>query len=217
MQRPGWKQRALGGSLALLVQALFLSMAMLSPSRPTRPLISLAHETILLLHYLPRTAPATIDARGPASTKARKAAPFVVPIFPLSVAPSLAPPSGLAGFGQALFGCAPEHYADLTPDQRAHCPKPGEGMTRNDDKDLGTEPRSHAKYEARWQEQWTEDHWVPAPCLPAGGGVVQCLLDQSIAENRRAQAVWSKIEKDETVAQKAAPFVPPRPLSQRLN
>ncbi len=213
MQRPGWRQRALGAALALVVQALFLTMVFLSPSRPTRQLNSLAHETILLLRSLPRTAPATIDARGPLSPKTRKAAPFVVPVVPLFTAPSLAPPSGLAGFGRALFGCAPEHYADLTPDERAHCPKPGEGMAMNDDKDLGAEPRSHAKYEARWQEQWTEDHRVPAPCLPTGPSVTQCLLDQSIAENRRIQAAWNKIAEDEAAAQRVKP--PPIPVVGR--
>jgi hypothetical protein len=216
MQREGWKQRALGATLALLVQTLFLSMVLLSPSRSARPLVNLAHETILLLHSLPRTAPAIIDARAPASPRPSNALPIIIPVQPSSTVPSLAPPSGLAGFGQALFNCAPEHYADLLPDERAHCPKQGEGMTRNEDKDLGTEPRSHAKYEDRWQEQWTEDHWVPAPCLPGSGSVAQCLLDQSIAENGRTRAAWNKIEDDEAAMRKpSAPLLPfPRRAGQ---
>jgi hypothetical protein len=212
MQRLRWRQKALGATLALLVQTIFLSLAILSASRPSNPRVNLAHETLLMLRPLPQPAPTTIDGRGPARP-AKSVLPIVVPVVPPSATPSLAPPSGLAGFGQALFGCAPEHYAELTPDQRTHCPKPGEGMTRNDDKDLGSEPRGHAKYEARWQEQWAEDHWVPAPCLPADGGVAQCLLDQSIAENRRALAAQSKIAADEVAAQKAKPPpMPPRPI-----
>jgi hypothetical protein len=211
MRRMGWQHRALGATLALLVQASFLLLVILSPSRPSKPLINLPYETLLLLRPLPQPVPTTIDGRGPARP-AKSILPIIVPVAPPFTAPSLAPPSGLAGFGQALFGCAPEHYADLTPDQRTHCPKPGEGMTRNDDKDLGTEPRSHVKYEARWQEQWDEDHWVPAPCLPAGGGVAQCLLDQSIAENRRAQAARSKIAADEAAADRpSTPPMPPKP------
>jgi len=202
-----WRGRTLGATLALLVQAGFLSLVLLSPSRPARPLAGLAHETILLLRPLTTPKAATIDARGPAR-RAKNTLPIIVPVVPPSATPSLAPPSGLAGFGQALFGCAPEHYADLTPDQRAHCPKPGEGMAKNDDKDLGAEPRSHAKYEARWQEQWAEGHWAPAPCLPAGETVALCLLGQSIAENRRRQAAWSKIAEDEAAALQE----PKRPL-----
>jgi len=204
-----WRGRTLGAALALLVQALFLSMVVLSPSRPMKPPISLAHETIFLLRPLTRPAPTTIDARSIASPRLHKIAPVTVPTLPPAAAPSLAPPSGLAGFGRALFGCAPEHYADLTPDERAHCPKPGEGLAKNDDKGLLSEPRSHAKYEARWQEQWTEDHWVPAPCLPGSETVAQCLIDQTQAENRRSQAAWNKIAADEAAATRAN--LPPMP------
>ncbi len=207
-----WRGRTLGAALALLVQAVFLSMVMLSPSRPTKPLATLANETILLLRPLVRPVPATIDARSAIPRTSREIFPVIIPAVPPFPSPSVAPPSGLAGFGQTLFGCAPEHYADLTPDERAHCPKPGEGMTRNSDKDLGSEPRSHAKYEARWQEQWAEDHWAPAPCLPAGETVALCLLGQSIAENRRRQAAWNKIAADEAAADRPnAPPMPPKP------
>jgi hypothetical protein len=124
----------------------------------------------------------------------------------------LAPPSGLAGFGRSLFGCAPEQYADLTPDERAHCPKPGEGLAKNDDRDLVTPPRSRAKLEAMWQEQWDEDHWVPGPCPPSERPAVLCLLDQAIAENRRAQAAWDKIAADRAAALKPKPPPVPPPL-----
>ncbi|HEX4179082.1 MAG TPA: hypothetical protein VHY57_11620, partial [Rhizomicrobium sp.] len=69
MQQKGWQPRALGASLALLVQTLFLSLVILSPQHQATPLARLAHETILLLQTLPRTAPAVIDARAPASPK----------------------------------------------------------------------------------------------------------------------------------------------------
>lgn len=211
-----WRGRTLGAALALLVQALFLSMMVLSPSRPARPLVNLAHETILLLRSPARPTPGTIDTRGVPHV-IRRPLPTLVPVLPPSSVPSLAPPSGLTGFGQALFGCAPEHYADLTPDQRAHCPKPGEGLAKNDDQDLAATPRSHAKYEARWQEQWTEDHWMPAPCLPIGGTVVQCLTDQSKAENERSQAAWDKIAADEAASLKTKPLTVPPLMRQGQN
>ena len=97
-----WRGRTLGAALALLVQALFLSMVVLSPSRPMKPPISLAHETIFLLRPLTRPAPTTIDARSIASPRLHKIAPVTVPTLPPAAAPSLAPPSGLAGFGRAL-------------------------------------------------------------------------------------------------------------------
>jgi hypothetical protein len=211
MQQASWKQRSLGAALALSVQAIFLLLVLLSPSHRAR-LASLPHESLLLIPPLAISAPTTIDARGP--RKRRMAAPVPVPVPPLIVAPpaptsSLAPPSGLAGFGRSLFGCTPEHYADLTPDERAHCPKPGEGLAKNEDRDLDSVPRSHAKLEAMWQEKWDEDHWVPGPCPPGDRPAVLCLLDQAIAENRRAAAAWDKIAQDRATALKPKPLVPP--------
>jgi hypothetical protein len=213
MQRAGWRQRGLGAALALLVQAGFVLLVLLSPSRPSR-LKELPLETILLFPPLAVPAPSTIDARGP--RKRRNTAPGVIPLQPPvvpapSAAPSLAPPSGLAGFGRSLFGCAPEKYGQLTPEERSHCPKPGEGLARNNDRDLATPPRSRSKLEAVWQEQWAEDHWVPTPCLPDPTGTAVCLLRQSIAENHRAQAAWGRIAADKEKALREP--VPKPPLA----
>jgi hypothetical protein len=122
----------------------------------------------------------------------------ILPNIRPNIAPSMpAPPSGIAGFGRSLFGCAPEHYADLPPEERAHCPKPGEGLAINQPPDLLNPPKSRAKDEALWLEQQAEDHWVPAACPPGDpGAVAHCLLQQSIAENRRRQAAWQKISDD---------------------
>src|SRR5471032_2546701 len=131
-------ERAQGAALALLVQAGFVLMILLSPSRLAPP-HKLPHETILLLHSLPRIAPpmARAPAAGPRTINPEiPAAPGLAP---------LAPPSGIAGFGRSLFGCAPEHYADLPPDEKAHCPKPGEGMAVNQPPDLLHPPKSRAK------------------------------------------------------------------------
>jgi hypothetical protein len=203
-------ERAQGAVLALLVQASFLAMILLTPQHRV-PLRTLARETILILH--PTPAPSTIDARAP---RPRSAAPPLVsppppPFAPVTPAPTLAPPGGIAGFGRSLFGCAPEHYADLTPDERAHCPKPGEGMAVNQPPDLLNPPKSHARDEAIWQEQWAEDHWVPALCpLGDAGAVVACVLQQSIAENHRREAAWQKIADDKAVRFQEPKHPPPR-------
>jgi len=197
MPHTTWRHRARGAALALLVQAIFVLMILLSSQRPV-PLRSVAHETILLLHPLP--TPQTIDARG---TVARRMTPVQIPILPnlappVLAPPVLAPPSGIAGFGRSLFGCAPERYADLPPDEKAHCPKPGEGLAVNPPPDLLNAPRSHAKYEALWQEELAERRWMPM--CPGDLEVAKCIMRQAIAENHRAQAARQKIADDKAAA-----------------
>lgn len=191
------RDRTGGAALALLVQASFMMMIFLSSRRPAPPR-NPARETILLLRPLPKPAPQTIDARGAA---APRIAPVQIPVLPNLAPPMLAPPvlatpSGIAGFGRSLFGCAPERYADLPPDEKAHCPKPGEGMAVNQPPDLLHPPKSHAKDEALWQEQWAEDHWVPPICPPSETPVGFCVMHQAMAENRRAQVARQKIADD---------------------
>ena len=181
--------------LALLVQTTFLLLVLLTPSRLVRPEIE--RETLLLLPPIAPPKPTTIDARPPSTLST--AQPIVPPppsAPPVMIAP-LAPPGGIAGFGRSLFGCAPEHYAELTPDERAHCPKPGEGMAKRNDNDLLAPPRSHAKDEALWQEQYAEDHYVPPICPPSDGPPVGfCVMHQAMAENHRREQAWQKITED---------------------
>ncbi len=189
--------RAQGAVLALLVQVLFI-LLLVTAHTTTQTRLSPVHETLLLLRALPRPAPPPPPATAP-NTMRRSAIPLIIPAVPsFTPVPQLAPPSGIAGFGRALFGCAPEHYADLPPDEKARCPKPGEGLAVNQPPDLLNPPKSHAKDEALWQEQWAEDHWVPPVCPPAEafGAVVGCVLEQSIAENRRQQVARQKIADD---------------------
>jgi hypothetical protein len=190
MPHTTWRHRARGAALALLVQASFVLVILLSSQRPV-PLHSIARETILLLRPLPKIAPQTIDARG---AVARRTTPVQIPILPNFAPPVLAPPSGIAGFGRSLFGCAPERYADLPPDEKAHCPKPGEGLAVNQPPDLLNPPKSHSKDEALWLEEQAERRWMPA--CDGAVEVAKCLLRQAIAENRRAQAARQKIAED---------------------
>ena len=181
------RDHLVGGLLALLVQAGFLLLVLLAPSHSIRP-ASPARETLLFFPP-PLVAPSTIDARGPRRKRIAPAgAPPVPPIASPPVAASpLAPPSGLAGFGQALFGCAPEHYADLTPDRRAHCPKPGEGLANKEQPDLMGTP-SHVKDNARWANAMA--HKQTLPMLPGGMlfplVALGAVLDGSISEPHSA-------------------------------
>jgi hypothetical protein len=182
------RDHLVGGGLALLVQAGFLLLVLLSPSHSTRP-ASPARETLMFFPPLAVPTPSTIDARGPrrkriAPTDALPVPPIASP--PVAASP-LAPPSGLAGFGQALFGCTPEHYADLTPDQRAHCPKPGEGLANTEQPDL-MGGHSHVKDNARWANAMA--HKQILPMLPGGMlfplVALGAVLDGSIAEPNSA-------------------------------
>jgi len=170
--------------LALLVQASFVLMIFLSPSRPLAPTRPFERETILLLHSVPKTAPRIFDARRVAPPRVM---PTQVPVMP-TIAPSApAPPSGIRGFGRALFGCAPEHYANLPPDEKAHCPKPGEGMAVNQPPDLMGGP-SHVKDNPRWANAMA--HKQTLPMLPGGMlfplVALGAVLDGSISEPNSA-------------------------------
>jgi hypothetical protein len=177
-----------GSVLALLVQAGFLLLVVLSPSRSTGP-ASPERETLLFFSPLAVPAPSTIDARGPRRKRIAPSYTLVVPPMaspPVAASP-LAPQSDLAGFGQALFGCAPEHYADLTPDQRAHCPKPGEGLANREQPDLMGMP-SHVKDNVRWANAMA--HKQTVPMLPGGMlfplAALVATLDGSISEPNSA-------------------------------
>lgn len=159
-------QRTTGAVLAMTVQALFVT-ALLWWAVP--PLSRIRPQREIIFHLMP-TPPAPpvriIGATAPAR-KPRPSIPFTVApsnVAPSSVSPS-APPSGIAGFGQSLFGCAPENFANRTPDARAHCAKPGEGMALNQPDGL-MHGRTHVKDNARWANAMA--HKQTLPMLPGG-------------------------------------------------
>jgi hypothetical protein len=182
------RDHLVGGVLALLVQAGFLLLVLLSPSHSTRP-ASQARETLLFFPPPAAPAPSTIDARGP--RRKRIAPSYTLPVPPIASPPvaasPLAPPPGLAAFGQALFGCAPEHYADLTPDQRTHCPKPGGSLANKEQPDLMGMP-SHVKDNARWANAMA--HKQTLRMMPGGLlwplVALGAVLDGSISEPHSA-------------------------------
>ncbi len=189
---------------ALLVQLVVLGLFLEPLVPPARPRVP-ARELMLLLHPAPQAAPAprTIDARP-------------VPLLPLASLPtpevrqdsaSAVPPSAsaLQGLGQSLFGCALEAYAGLSRQERAHCPPPGEGLARGEPSDLIGPSKPHAKDAQRWQEALDERHWEPQ-CAGAES-VVSCLVQQSIAEHKRAEAVHKDL-----AWQKSKALQPPKPV-----
>ena len=119
--------------LALLVQALFIGALLLWAVPP----LSLPRaEREIIFHFVPATPPAPpVRIIGAPSAPTRK--PVASAPTPSSVT---APPSGIAGFGQSLFGCAPGNQ---------DCPKPGDGMAQGQPDDL-MGGHSHVKDNARW-------------------------------------------------------------------
>jgi hypothetical protein len=172
-----------GGVLALLVQAVFLWVFTTARHAERAG----GRETILFLHPLPPPAPSMIDARGARRTRSPVTAPSAVPLSPLPQLSSPSP-SDLQAFGRALFGCAPEHYAQLPPEERQHCPKPGEGLALNPPLALPGEERSHVKNNARWANALA--HEQSQLLLPGGFlfplAALGAILDGSITERSSA-------------------------------
>jgi hypothetical protein len=113
-------RRATGLVLVALLHLLLLLAALTGLVQPvTRA--RLVRELTFVLPPLPKAAPSAPGA-GVATAPARRPAPpplYVLPGAPPS--PEAAP--DIQSFGHELFGCAPERYADMTEDQRAHCPQ----------------------------------------------------------------------------------------------
>ena len=199
------RERSAGLVGAVLVQLVLLGLFLQPLVPPARPR-QLARELMLLLRPAPQKVPIprTIDARpGPLLPLPSLPTPDVQ----RDSAPTAVPPSDsmLRGLGQSLFGCAPETYAGLSREQRAHCPPPGEGLARGEPTDLIGPSKSHAKDAQRWQEALDERHWEPQ-CAGAES-VVSCLVQQSIAEHKRAEAVQKDLAWQKTKA-----LQPPKPV-----
>ena len=114
-------RHAASALLAVAVQALLVA-ALLLWAVPPLPWPRAQKE--IFFRLVPTAPPAQPPppVRIIGSARVRKPVASAPPAAP-SVAAS---PSGIAGFGQSLFGCAPEYYANPAPDTRAHC------MTKRD-------------------------------------------------------------------------------------
>ncbi len=180
------QQRFATASAAILVQILLVMLFIHSvmPGKPRQ----MAREMMTMLRPIFRPVP---PMRAPEQPLPRMIVPPAAVASPapgdraMNVAP--APPITLEGIGRALFGCAPERYADLPPDERARCPKPGEGMAGNQAPDLMGGP-SHVKDNSRWANAMA--HRQTVRMLPGGLFfplvALGAVLDGSITEPNSA-------------------------------
>ena len=160
------RDRIAGAALAMLVQAGFLALLVVSRTQ-TQPPAQLVHELILFLPRLTvpnlQPAPTVIDARG--NPRPIVPAPAVPSIALPPAAPSMtAPPPDISGLGQSIFGCAPETWSGLTPEQRVRCPRPGEGVTVRNAPDLLHPPPSQSKDSAHWAAELASRKSIRVPC-----------------------------------------------------
>ncbi len=212
---PARSSRTAGAAGALLLQGGFVLLFLYSMPQFSHP-IEVGREMIFVLHRPPPPAPVlpkpesappppgALPLPGPAP-------PMLAPVLPQIPALNAPALPDWKGFGEALNDCAPEKYANLPPEQKAHCPKPGAGVAIQElPKLLG--PLPQAKDEASWQEDWDEKHWTAGLCDPSMGSVVQCQIQQAIAESERAADVNSHLARDKAAALKPpSPPIPPAP------
>jgi len=110
-------QRATGLVLVALLHLLLLLSLLTGLVQPvTRA--RLVRELTLVVPPLPRAKPS--PQAGIATAPAARPSPPPLYVLPQAPPSSEAAPD-IQSFGQSLFGCAPERYADMTQDQRAHC------------------------------------------------------------------------------------------------
>jgi hypothetical protein len=168
---PAVSQRAISALLVLLLHALLLFAFLQFLVKPQGAGFLRPERLLELMISMPKAAP------PPPAAPARQRAPVrVQPGGEKSGAmPSLAPPvetPDIRGLGQALLGCALENLANLTPEQRAHCPG---GFSRPDDSAV-LDPPSHVKDPLRRAaEMKARNAPLRVPCTsvidaPVGGG-----------------------------------------------
>lgn len=80
----------------------------------------LMRELTFVLPPLPKAKPS--PQAGVATAPVRRPAPPPLYSMPEVAPPVPDAPPDLQSFGRQLFGCAPQHYAEMTEDERAHCP-----------------------------------------------------------------------------------------------
>jgi cell division septation protein DedD len=198
--------RLIGSAAAIALQAGFL-LLLLQSVHILHPPAKLARELTLILPRLRSQPPqqqAAPRALSPPIVQTPSAVPLPPP--PEDAAPSTADVQGL---GRALFGCAPEAYANLSLEDRAHCPKPGVNTPPTAEEELY--PKSHSKDAATWQEDLDERHHDSTVCFGAAL-VAQCMVEAEQAEHQRAASVRQQIESDKRKAQ--MPAGPPVPRSR---
>lgn len=190
--------------LAILLQGGFLLLLMQSVQVLTRHDAAPRELTLILPRLRPAPVPAAPARQGGVST--------VPPVIGLPQVPppaATAPDAGaLKGLGQSLFGCAPEAYAMLSPEDRAHCPKPGVNAPPTAEEELN--PRSHARDAATWQEDLDERQFDYSACVGAQL-VVTCMTRMMGEEKARRKQTRTFIESDKARRDADEKIKPPLP------
>jgi hypothetical protein len=127
--------------LVLLLHLLLLLGLLRSLTTPIKSSHATAQEMILRLLPMLKSAPA--ETAAPPTVASPQLRSRVVPVVPPPIGNAPAP--SLSGLGQSLFGCAPENFANLSREQRAHC---AIGLARPDETVM-VEPQSRVKDPAR--------------------------------------------------------------------
>jgi hypothetical protein len=208
MDSSAFRDRVPSAVLALALQAAFIfaflhALPLMAPPR------QLEHE---LTFFLPRLAPQPAPVQtGPALRTPALPVFTPPPLFSLpapAAPPTSAPPAALQNFGQSLFGCAPENYSSLTPQQKAGCPRPGEGLAIQEP---SWNTPGRAKDEATYQEQFRRKH-LPMPDCPASGSWMDCTLALGQIEGAREK----QTDKELAYQKEKALRPPPPPLPPNI-
>jgi hypothetical protein len=150
-------RRRIGSALLVALLHLLVVLGLMHNVTVT-PRVITPPETLIRLTKLAPPPPSTPPA-PPVPTLAQPS-PGIVQAVPL---PAIAPPPtlDLRGFGQRLFGCAPDALAGLTQEERTRC---NTGPTRPDDT-ASLMPRSHVKNpERRNAELAAKNTTARIPC-----------------------------------------------------
>ena len=195
--------RLFGSALALLLQAgflllLFQSVHLLTPRQ---------HGARELTLFLPRLITRRSEPVAPRSAISPAiAVPRPKKPFPLAP-PTTAPQAGLRGFGQSLFGCKPENYPNLSPEQRKACPRPGERVQRSEENEV-LNPKERSKDAALWQEGIDERNWAPTECQGNVALVIECQTQAIHDERMRRDKAHSYIDLAHSKARASLPKLP---------
>ena len=136
---------------------LLIVLALLHMVAPPPRFVSPREMLIRLTRPMP---PPPSTAPAPLLPTLIQPSPGIVPAVPPPIIAPI-PPMDLRGFGQQLFGCAPEALASKTQEERARC---NTGLTRPDDT-ASLMPRSHVKNpERRAAEMAAKNTTARIPC-----------------------------------------------------
>jgi hypothetical protein len=144
---PWWRSpRLLGLGVVALLHVGLITFILFSLPQSHAPRLPVAAREMFF--FFPKAAPAHLPQRIEPPHRVAAEPLFSAPSTALSPTPPR--PRTTNGLGLALFGCAPETLANLTPDERAHCGNPALEAAA-DAEVLPGVVREQAHDTARWQ------------------------------------------------------------------